>query len=170
MRQVGWVELRDADAEQCELFFGVEGRLPNSITPAAPFGAPELLKGFDPSSTSAQLELLAACTLLLGAESPLHRAAPRTGAGAPRCFMRELHDWRKGKGAAFPISPPSAFDGAVLDLLLPPYDENEGRDCHYLTFGREGEEGAKLVVAPQPDDLVIRNAPYLGPPPPSLES
>ena len=59
---------------------------------------------------------------------------------------------------------------AVLDLLLPPYDENEGRDCHYLTFGREGEEGAKRVVAPQPDDLVIRNAPYLGPPPPSLES
>jgi quercetin dioxygenase-like cupin family protein len=53
---------------------------------------------------------------------------------------------------------------AVLDLLMPPYDDDAGRDCHYFSFNGQGgdEDQPTLVVAPPPDDLVIRNAPYEG--------
>lgn len=65
-----------------------------------------------------------------------------------------------------------AVDGpaAFLDILAPPYDPNDGRDCHYYkvlqTVGRK-EQGSEdevwLVEIPQPDDFWCGGEPYPGP-------
>ena len=54
-------------------------------------------------------------------------------------------------------------DCAVLDLLLPPYDD-EGRDCHYFVpcEGGDGRQVELRVEAP-PASLVINRATYVGP-------
>ena len=64
---------------------------------------------------------------------------------------------------------------AVLDLLLPPYDEGRGRDCHYFELPatdwrlpidvRACSSGrAQLRLTAAPSDLVIRAGTYCGPP------
>ncbi|XP_068114284.1 2-aminoethanethiol dioxygenase [Hyperolius riggenbachi] len=79
----------------------------------------------------------------------------------------------------------SAVDGpaAFLDILAPPYDPDDGRDCHYykllssLEHSDRGEEGSNsqagadgvhprevwLLEIPQPDDFWCGGEPYPGP-------
>jgi plant cysteine oxidase len=54
---------------------------------------------------------------------------------------------------------------AVLDLILPPYDDDAGRSCHYFTIADNSDESRPLlaVAEPEPGSLIIRGAPYLGP-------
>ncbi|XP_061563929.1 2-aminoethanethiol (cysteamine) dioxygenase a [Cololabis saira] len=79
-----------------------------------------------------------------------------------------------------------ALDGpaAFLDILAPPYDPDQGRDCHYYRFLRpvadgagddpeddpeddpdppEGGEEAWLLEIPQPEDFWCGGEPYPGP-------
>ena len=61
---------------------------------------------------------------------------------------------------------------AVLDLLLPPYDDDAGRDCHYFVTvdHAQSDEHAQTRDAPvmlrpaaPPDSLVIKGQAYQGP-------
>ena len=58
---------------------------------------------------------------------------------------------------------------AVIDLLLPPYNDDAGRDCHYFDDGDSAgaSSGAQspvmLRAAAPPDTLIIKGAPFLGP-------
>ena len=68
-----------------------------------------------------------------------------------------------------PFTPYSQV--VVLDVLLPPYAEENGRDCHYLALvdGGPGDPSsndgiAHLGVTAAPSDLVIRAGTYRGPP------
>ncbi|XP_016350946.1 2-aminoethanethiol dioxygenase-like isoform X2 [Sinocyclocheilus anshuiensis] len=65
------------------------------------------------------------------------------------------------------VEGPAAF----LDILAPPYDPDNGRDCHYYrvlqTAGKKseqsGEDEAWLLEIPQPDDFWCAGEPYPGP-------
>ncbi|XP_072523526.1 2-aminoethanethiol (cysteamine) dioxygenase a [Salminus brasiliensis] len=65
------------------------------------------------------------------------------------------------------VEGPAAF----LDILAPPYDPNEGRDCHYYRVihggggepGRNSKEETLLLEIPQPDDFWCGGEPYPGP-------
>ena len=53
---------------------------------------------------------------------------------------------------------------AVVDVLLPPYDEANGRDCHYFERAPPDAGGAvRLRASAAPEDLVIRRGTYRGP-------
>jgi len=60
-------------------------------------------------------------------------------------------------------------DTVVLDVLMPPYDEEGGRDCHYFEkVGARGRPGsvadvAQLRITSAPDWLVIKGSEYRGP-------
>lgn len=67
-----------------------------------------------------------------------------------------------------------AVDGptAFMDILAPPYDPDNGRDCHYYTVLTEAEEGLGagqpgqemwLREVSQPADFWCGAEPYLGP-------
>ncbi|XP_066521201.1 2-aminoethanethiol (cysteamine) dioxygenase a [Hoplias malabaricus] len=62
-----------------------------------------------------------------------------------------------------------AVDGpaAFLDILAPPYDLDEGRDCHYYRVihpdGGNGNEETWLLEIPQPDEFWCGGEPYPGP-------
>ncbi|XP_026770462.1 2-aminoethanethiol (cysteamine) dioxygenase a [Pangasianodon hypophthalmus] len=67
-----------------------------------------------------------------------------------------------------------ALDGpaAFLDILAPPYDPDDGRDCHYYRVLRtaskngddkQGEETAWLLEIPQPEEFWCGGEPYPGP-------
>ena len=62
----------------------------------------------------------------------------------------------------------AAGECAVLDVLLPPYDDETGRDCHYFEAAPSSEQAqqpdvAMLGLIPAPAKLVIRRAAYKGP-------
>lgn len=62
----------------------------------------------------------------------------------------------------------AAGECAVLDVLLPPYDDEAGRDCHYFEAAVPPEQAqqpdvAMLRLIPAPANLVIRSAAYKGP-------
>ncbi|KAK3528769.1 hypothetical protein QTP70_011180 [Hemibagrus guttatus] len=67
-----------------------------------------------------------------------------------------------------------ALDGpaAFLDILAPPYDPDDGRDCHYYRVLRtaskngddkKGEETVCLLEIPQPEEFWCGAEPYPGP-------
>ena len=54
-------------------------------------------------------------------------------------------------------------DTAIFDVLLPPYNDADGRSCHYYQMEHEQEGGAaQLVEVGWPPGLRIVNRPYLG--------
>lgn len=73
------------------------------------------------------------------------------------------------------VEGPAAF----LDILSPPYDPEDGRDCHYYKVlqpvsaegtdsemkqqEQQGEEGMWLLEIPQPEDFWCGGEPYPGP-------
>lgn len=75
------------------------------------------------------------------------------------------------------IEGPAAF----LDILAPPYNPDDGRDCHYYKLlktvteegsdakanqeppGEKKEEEAWLLEVPQPEDFWCGGEPYPGP-------
>ena len=87
------------------------------------------------------------------------RAETVLNAAAPTCCLRptfgNIHSFE------------ALSETAVLDLLMPPYDDDLGRDCHYFEAVGQQEELADgsivLRAAAEPDSLVIRSAPYMGP-------
>ncbi|KAJ8284809.1 hypothetical protein COCON_G00036590 [Conger conger] len=63
-----------------------------------------------------------------------------------------------------------AVDGpaAFLDVLAPPYDPDDGRDCHYYKVlqtvsGQQEQEDVWLLKIPQPDNFWCGGEPYPGP-------
>ena len=60
----------------------------------------------------------------------------------------------------------AACDTIVLDVLLPPYDESRGRDCHYFSpvgGAASDSDQAHLRITAAPADLLIRSGIYRGP-------
>ncbi|NP_001292568.1 2-aminoethanethiol dioxygenase [Esox lucius] len=67
------------------------------------------------------------------------------------------------------VEGPAAF----LDILAPPYDPEDGRDCHYYKVlqtvpdavrkAEQQEEESWLLEIPQPDDFWCGGEPYPGP-------
>ena len=54
------------------------------------------------------------------------------------------------------------FSAAILDVLTPPYDEENGRDCHYFE-AFAGEGGAFLLrEIAEPDEFECLGAEYRG--------
>ena len=53
---------------------------------------------------------------------------------------------------------------AIFDVLTPPYNDREGRSCHYYVEEESGRDGALLREVPWPDSLKIVNRPYEGEP------
>ena len=86
------------------------------------------------------------------------RAEMVLNAAAPTCCLRptfgNIHSFE------------ALSETAVLDLLMPPYDDDLGRDCHYFEAAQQEELADGSIVlraAAEPDSLVIRSAPYMGP-------
>ena len=61
----------------------------------------------------------------------------------------------------------AASECAVLDVLMPPYDDDQGRDCHYFeeieTRPAPPAGVAVLRLIAAPPDLIIRRSQYQGP-------
>ncbi|KAM5142470.1 2-aminoethanethiol dioxygenase [Mantella aurantiaca] len=95
--------------------------------------------------------------------------------GSPPCLLSPHRD---------NLHQISAVDGpaAFLDILAPPYDPDDGRDCHYYKLlpaspertdpGEGGQQAAAdgvqprevwLLEIPQPDDFWCGGEPYPGP-------
>ena len=102
---------------------------------------------------------------LIGESSPerlLHCAAPsRRVVSAPSAPLRL--EPTKGNIHAFVALEHTA----IFDVLTPPYNEFEGRSCHYYEAVEEVEPttpdgGVMLREVPWPDSLRVVNRPYTG--------
>ncbi|XP_028991127.1 2-aminoethanethiol (cysteamine) dioxygenase a [Betta splendens] len=101
----------------------------------------------------------------------LHSVAVHGESGGP-CLLTPVRDNLHHIEA---VDGPAAF----LDILAPPYNPDDGRDCHYYKVlrtaaggdtgggrtgeGEEGEEEAWLLEIPQPEDFWCGGEPYPGP-------
>ncbi|KAJ8396007.1 hypothetical protein AAFF_G00025390 [Aldrovandia affinis] len=98
--------------------------------------------------------------------SILRSAGEYTEGSAP-CILTPLKDNLHQIDA---VGGPAAF----LDILAPPYDPDDGRDCHYYKVLQPVSENADqttaqpdleewLLEVPQPDDFWCGGEPYPGP-------
>ena len=115
------------------------------------------------------------CTRAMTAEIERQEAAQhdygRNPAAAsllpPRCVRRRVDTVLTPEAPTFCLRPGFANihafealgDCAVLDLLLPPYDDDAGRACHYFVPSGDEQRPELVVSAPPPGKLVIRNEP-----------
>uniref|UniRef100_A0A667XSR4 2-aminoethanethiol (cysteamine) dioxygenase b n=1 Tax=Myripristis murdjan TaxID=586833 RepID=A0A667XSR4_9TELE len=112
------------------------------------------------------------------------QAAPPAQRGAlRRCVLRSTGEYTEESGPCV-LSPDrdnlhqiDAVDGptAFLDILAPPYDPDDGRDCHYYKVlseaeGKTTEEAPKekekevwMMEITQPPDFWCGGEPYPGP-------
>ncbi|XP_020494422.2 2-aminoethanethiol (cysteamine) dioxygenase a [Labrus bergylta] len=111
--------------------------------------------------------------------------APPQAASVRRSVLRSVAEYSEGSGPCL-LTPLrhnlhqiDAVDGptAFLDILAPPYDPDDGRDCHYYRVlhaegegeagGRKREEGEVeetwLLEVPQPEDFWCGGEVYPGP-------
>lgn len=105
-------------------------------------------------------------------------AAAQTGA-VRRCVLRSTGEFTEESGPCV-LSPDrdnlhqiDAVDGptAFMDILAPPYDPDDGRDCHYYRVVSDAEvpnpeqeqKEAWLMEISQPPDFWCGGEPYLGP-------
>lgn len=101
----------------------------------------------------------------------LHRSSGHFGPTSPPCLLSPHRD---------NLHQICALDGpaAFLDILAPPYDSEDGRDCHYYQLlqpaatgpnaqAGQDEEGESrevwLLEVPQPADFWCGGEPYPGP-------
>ncbi len=131
---------------------------------------------------------LSVSTILPHFEPPL---APFQTASLRRSVLRSVAEYSENSGPCL-LTPLrdnlhqiDAMEGpaAFLDILAPPYNPDDGRDCHYYkvlqtvaegeTDGKsnkeqqgeekEKEEEAWLLEVPQPEDFWCGGEPYPGP-------
>ena len=104
--------------------------------------------------------------------SNFHDRPPPPVAPPPRDALRRIDTVLTPEAPTFCLQPHFAnihsfealTDCAVLDLLLPPYDDDAGRTCHFFANVHGDGDRIKLIVAaPEPHSLDVRNAPYKGP-------
>lgn len=107
--------------------------------------------------------------------------APLETSSVWRSALRSVTEYSETSGPCL-LSPVrdnlhqiDALDGpaAFLDILAPPYNPEDGRDCHYYkvlypaTEGRnkeqQEEKDAWLLEVPQPEDFWCGGEPYPGP-------
>ena len=62
-----------------------------------------------------------------------------------------VHEFRAGAGGT-----------VVLDVIVPPYDEDSGRDCHYFEAAAIGDGVFRLREVPEPADFECLGAVYQG--------
>ena len=102
------VQVGLAAAERCNLYFGVD------FPPDARAYA-SLVEGVDVADPAAQLELLAACSLLRRDDSPIHPDGRQSTSWG--CFMAEFQSWLVANERGFPVSPPEEFHRSVIEFL-----------------------------------------------------
>ncbi|KAM8852003.1 2-aminoethanethiol dioxygenase-like [Synchiropus picturatus] len=101
------------------------------------------------------------------------RAPAQLGA-LRRAVLRSVAEYTEESGACvlFPeqdnLHQIDAVDGptAFMDVLAPPYEPDQGRDCHYyrlVTAPGPGPQEVTLVEIPQPPDFWCGSEPYPGP-------
>ena len=65
--------------------------------------------------------------------------------------VNNVHEFRAGDGGA-----------VVLDVIVPPYDEDAGRACHYFEAAAIGDGVFRLREVPEPADFECLGAVYTG--------
>ena len=92
-----------------------------------------------------------------GAPRLLRCAAPRVRAVAAPCATLRL-DAVRGNIHAFEATAHTA----IFDVLTPPYNDREGRTCHYYEVDGEADGTTLLREVPWPDALRVVNRRYDG--------
>lgn len=105
----------------------------------------------------------------------LERPPPPAQLGAlRRCVLRSVGEYTEDSGTCvlFPdhdnLHQIDAVDGptAFMDVLAPPYEPMDGRDCHYyrlMTDAGRGAQEVSLMEIPQPSEFWCDSEPYPGP-------
>ena len=91
----------------------------------------------------------------VGADGKARRSSSiMTSADGPAALfpcVNNVHEFRAGDGGA-----------CVLDVIVPPYDEDAGRACHYFEAAAIGDGVFRLREVPEPADFECLGAVYQG--------
>ena len=91
----------------------------------------------------------------VGADGKARRSSSiMTSADGPAALfpsVNNVHEFRAGDGGA-----------VVLDVIVPPYDEDAGRACHYFEAAAIGDGVFRLREVPEPADFECLGAVYQG--------
>ena len=91
----------------------------------------------------------------VGADRKARRSiSVMTSADGPAALypsVNNVHEFRAGDAGA-----------VVLDVIVPPYDEDSGRDCHYFEAAAIGDGVFRLREVPEPADFECLGAVYNG--------
>ena len=91
----------------------------------------------------------------VGADGKARRSSSiMTSADGPAALfpcVNNVHEFRAGAGGA-----------VVLDVIVPPYDEDAGRACHYFEAAAIGDGVFRLREVPEPADFECLGAVYNG--------
>ena len=91
----------------------------------------------------------------VGADGKARRSSSiMTSADGPAALFpshNNVHEFRAGAGGA-----------VVLDVIVPPYDEDAGRACHYFEAAAIGDGVFRLREVPEPADFECLGAVYNG--------
>ena len=91
----------------------------------------------------------------VGADGKARRSSSiMTSADGPAALfpcVNNVHEFRAGAGGA-----------VVLDVIVPPYDEDAGRACHYFEAAAIGDGVFRLREIPEPADFECLGAVYTG--------
>ena len=91
----------------------------------------------------------------VGADGKARRSSSiMTSADGPAALfpcVNNVHEFRAGAGGA-----------VVLDVIVPPYDEDAGRACHYFEAAAIGDGVFRLREVPEPADFECLGAVYQG--------